>query len=103
VEVGELDEIRRELDDALGGPERGPLVARAGGGVVEDGGGAGVDGAVGTEEERRGTLTEAGHNVLDEAQHPRVAPARLVDLGERGVHRGPAEAEATEPCGRGAS
>jgi hypothetical protein len=67
VEVGELDEIRCELDGALGGPERGPLVARAGGEVVEDGGGVGVDGAVGTEEERRGTLTEAGHDILDEA------------------------------------
>jgi hypothetical protein len=47
VEVGQLDGIRCELDGALGCLERGPLVARAGGVVVEDGGGAGVHGAGG--------------------------------------------------------
>ena len=52
VEVGQLDGIRRKLDGALGRLERGPLVARAGGGVVEDGGGAGVHGAGGRTLER---------------------------------------------------
>jgi len=89
VEVGQLDGLRRELDGALGRLERGPVVARAGCGVVEDGGCAGVHGAVGPQEQRRGGLPVAGEGILHEAQRPRVAAPlqareRLIDLGAHG-------------------
>ena len=46
VEVGQLDGIPHVLDGVLGCLVRGPFASCSGGGVVEDGGGAGMHGSV---------------------------------------------------------